>query len=440
MIAAVAGCGGSSSAGATASPTPSPSGSTPGPTPTATPASVLTGQLVGGTGAYPGGIGGVHFRTATQSGVTGADGAFTYRAGESVIFSVGDVDFRTTDGAPMLSPWQLSADGSCAQSAALVRALVLLDSLDADGDPATGIAVPATEPSASQVSFADLTDDDVAARIDALIPGRTPVAAGGAVDAFITQMDGELWQQVGSDSFAGTTGLVRSQGVTTDGSAWYFSWTHGLERTDLSFNTLASNNLAIPVAQAILGDNHIGDIDFANGTLFVPLEDGSAYQNPYLATYDPVSLTATNVVAVSNTLMTAGVPWVAADAPRGNVYIAQWDPTPEIFVFDMATLAQTGSIPLSTTLSRIQGAKVFEGSLYLSTDDADKDIYKVNLDTGTVIPLFAFHQDFEEEGLAFLPMPDGSLMHTLNVDGLGMAFRHHQRTRAPLRQSICTAP
>ncbi|HVO31117.1 MAG TPA: hypothetical protein VMV18_10285 [bacterium] len=435
--AAAAACGSSAHSGATATATPTPTSSLPPVTPTPTPA-LLSGQLVGGTGAYPGAISGVRFRTPTQSGVTDAAGTFQYRAGETVTFSVADVDFRAATGAPMLSAWQLSANGTCAQSADLVRALVLLASLDIDGDPTNGTAIPTPTPGATQRSLASLSDADVATLVASLIPGRTLVTDSAATNAFITQMDGELWAQIGSDTFSLLDGLKRSQGVTTDGTSWFFSWEKGLQHTDLAYNVITDNILAIPLAQAALGDNHIGDIDYANGSLYVPLEDGSAYVHPYLASYDPTTLTSTAVVAVDNTLMTAGVPWVAADAARSSLYIAQWDPTPSLYVYDMATMAYVRSIPLSTTLARIQGAKVFEGSLYASTDDSAKDIYKINLETGTVIPLFALNLSTEEEGLAFLARPDGSLMHTLNVSGLGMDFRHHQRTRAPLRQSVCT--
>jgi hypothetical protein len=266
------------------------------------------------------------------------------------------------------------------------------------------------------------------------------VAADVAVDRFITQMDDETWQQIGIDKFPLLTGAVRSQGLTTDGASWYFSWKLGLERTDLNYVTEASNSpAAIPPDLARLGDNHIGDIDYWDGTLFAAIEDGPSYLHPYIVSFDPTTLKAIQTYPLSNSLLTQGVPWVAVDGPRGTLYAAQWDPTPEIFVFDLATVTYSRSIPLHTTIGRIQGAKVFEGSLYASTDDEAKDIYKINLDTGTVIPLFALHQNFEEEGLAFLARPDGSLMHTLNVSNLaaGTELRHHQRTRPPLRQSVC---
>jgi hypothetical protein len=400
---------------------------------------VLNGQLVGGTGPYPGAIKGVHFRSSTQSGFTDDAGTFHYVEGETVTFGVADVDFRPVNGAPMLSPWQLAAPGQCTQSPELARLLVLLYSLDSDDDPQTGIQVPEVAPGVTQRPFATLSDADVAALVSQLIPGRSPVDGATAVDQFITQMDGELWEQIGIDQFPGATGAVRSQGLTTDGTSWYFSWTLGLEKTDLNYATQVSNTFAIPADLSRLGDKHIGDIDYWNGTLYAPLEDSHTFLYPHIALYNPDTLTAGQSFALSNTLLPDGVPWVAVDGPRGNLYVAVWDPTLAIFVFDLATVTYSRSIPLRPPLARIQGAKVFEGSLYLSTDDAVKDIFKVNLDTGTVIPLFALNQNFEEEGLAFLARPDGSLMHTLNVfsKGLGTELRHHRRTRLPLRQSVC---
>jgi len=45
----------------------------------------------------------------------------------------------------------------------------------------------------------------------------------------------------------------------------------------------------------------------------------------------------------------------------------------------------------------------------------------------------------EQEGLAFLERSDGTAMHTMNANSSTTAieFRHHQRTRLPLRDSIC---
>jgi hypothetical protein len=412
-----------------------PGDGTPGDAATA----VRQGRLVGGTGDWPGGIGGVRYRSGAQSGFTDATGAFSYELGSPVTFGVADVDFRATPGADWLSPYQLAATGACVESAELERLLVLLQSLDADGDPATGTQIDHFPAGTTARQLSALTGADVATLIGQLIPGRSPVATADAVNAFITQIDGELWAQIGMDTFDTTDSAQRSQGVTTDGTYWYFSWRLGLQKTDLGYNVIEKNALAIPALLAATeGSDHIGDIDYYNGTLYVPIEDSSSYTHPNIVKFD-LDLNAGQVYPVDNTLMTAGVPWVCVDGPRASVYIAQWDPTPAIYVLALGDLTYVRSIPLSVTLGRIQGAKVFEGAFYASDDNAVKSIYKINLETGTVIDLFDMNHGNEEEGLAFLALPDGSLMHTQNATASATAieFRHHQRTREPLRKRVC---
>ena len=402
------------------------------------PPTVLTGVLVGGAGEFPGGIGGVRYRSGGLNGVTSATGGFDYELGEPVVFGVADVDFLPTQGAALVSPWQLADNGGCAQSAELERLLVLLQSLDDDEDPSTGTHIATYPEGSPNRSLGALSDIDVANLIEQLISGRTPVAADVAVHRFISQMDGELWTQLSMDTFDTVSSAIRSQGVVSDGTFWYFSWRLGLDKTDQQYNDVTKNNLAIPPLMALQGSDHIGDIDYWNGKLYVPIEDSNGYDNPNVVLYD-TELNAGAQFPVPSSLLTEGVPWVAVDGPRASVYLAEWEPTPSILVFSLADISYQREIPLSTTLGRIQGAKVFEGALYANADDDGKTVYKINLETGTVMELFAFHQNFEAEGLAFLDRPDGSQLHTLNAtpSATAMEFRHHQRTREPLRKAVC---
>jgi hypothetical protein len=383
----------------------------------------------------------VHYRSGAHSGFTDDAGTYVYEDGSPITFSVGDIDFRPTAGKPRLSAWQLANPGTCTQTVELERLLTLLLTLDADNDPATGTAIPQLPQAATQRSFSTLTDADVTAFITTQFPGRAPLAALEATDRFIRQVDSELWSEKSFETFSTSASAVRSQGVTTNGTAWFFSWRLGLERTDLSYNTTKSNSLAIPLALGLAGSNHIGDIDLDGNTLWAPIEDGSAYAHPYLVEFDATTLTAGTQHALSTTMLTKGVPWVSVDKARNALYVAEWDPTPGIFVLSLATTAYQKTIPIRPTLGRIQGAKVFEGSLYASLDDTSKSIFKINLETGTAQSLFtiAGAAGGEEEGLAFLLRPDGTLLHTQNANpsATAMELHHHQRTREPLRLSLC---
>src|SRR3954451_22362466 len=48
------------------------------------------------------------------------------------------------------------------------------------------------------------------------------------------------WNLVGTDTFRYHDALMRSQGVTTDGSSWFFSWQGGVSHTLDNSSRLAS--------------------------------------------------------------------------------------------------------------------------------------------------------------------------------------------------------
>lgn len=226
------------------------------------------------------------------------------------------------------------------------------------------------------------------------------------------------WQQASSQTFYLTDALQRSQGVATDGSVWYFSWQYGLSRVSLDGkHTLTNNPLAIPAQISRQGGDHIGDIDYYNGKVYAPIEDGSAYQHPYIALYDAATLKFTGTAyALPPELHAGGVPWVAVDAARGHLYTAEWDPTPALNVFDLADLHLVKTVPLNPAIGRIQGAKIYQGQLYAASDNATHTIYRIDPDSGAVTP--ALDRDLpsgtESEGLAFLP-GDAAPLHTLDV-------------------------
>jgi hypothetical protein len=315
---------------------------------------------------------------------------------------------------------------------------VLIYSLDDDNDPSDGVTLADITAAGAPEEFAGLTADDIAARIAAWIPGRIPIEMQVAFELFVRQMDSEMWNQIGQESWTALVAGKRAQGVATDGTNWYFSWQYGLSKTDMSYNDIMANNLAIPPLLQTAGSNHIGDIDFWNGTLYAPVEDGSAYEKPYIVLYDN-ELNAGTTYPLSNILLTAGVPWVAVDGPAGLLYVAEWNPTPGIYEYALATVTYQRTIPLYPALGRIQGAKLFEGAMYANSDVTEKTTVKIDLETGINQPVLVLDTTGEMEGLAFLSLPDGSVLHTQNVtaDRTGTEFRHHQRTRDPLRKQIC---
>ena len=415
------------------------SGGAGGSTPT-----LSSGVLVGGSGVLPGPIAGVAFASGGVSGVTDASGSFSYTSVEDITFQVADISLRPAAGAAMLSPFQLVADGSCSFGPELEKLLVLIYSLDEDEDPSTGTTLPQFPTNTPTRELASMTLAEVNDAIAALAPGHTPLSPAEAVDRFVRLIDDEAWEQQTVDTFTGLTALRRGQGVAFDGSNWFFSGTLSLERADLAYATLDANDLAIPLGLALQGSDHIGDIDVYAGTLYAPIEDGGSYGNPMLVHYDAATLGAGAQLSIPQALQTEGVPWVAANGPVGEIYFAEWNPTVQLNVFSLANATYLRSVtlhwpPEQASLGRIQGAKVFDGALYMASDEAEKTVYKVNLDTGTVLRLFTIPISDEQEGLAVGTLADGTELHTLNVSlgNAGVELRHHLRNRLPLRHDVC---
>ncbi len=160
---------------------------------TPTPAApVLTGQFLDGP------VQGLGFRTATLSGDTDAQGRFSYRAGESVTFSIGGMDLPAVQAAAVVTPLEVAGSASL-NDARVVNLLVLLQSLDEDRNPSNGIQIPeeavtAAAGATGQALAQALTTSSAAAFaanqglrsvLDA-VPGapRTVVTAQAAVDHF----------------------------------------------------------------------------------------------------------------------------------------------------------------------------------------------------------------------------------------------------------------
>ena len=254
------------------------------------------------------------------------------------------------------------------------------------------------------------------------------------------------WKLVGADVFRGADAVMRSQGVTSDGSGWIFSWQGGLQRTTDDFTPTALGTLppedavepsVDPSGQNHVGDNHIGDIDVHGGLVYAPIEDGGQsvgpvdlnnpeYQRPRIALYDASTLAYTGVsYPLDVTTHEAGVPWVAVDGPRERVYTAEWDmPHDRLNVFDLdmrfqrfLPLRYPPSLGDGFHLSRIQGAKVWGRTLFATRDDAAKTVFAIDLKTGVVTKLFSLDPagPAELEGLAVRPTADGALLHVLII-------------------------
>lgn len=184
--------------------------------------------------------------------------------------------------------------------------------------------------------------------------------------------------------------LVRAQGVTADGDCLIYSGKSALERVSKDNKTvLAINTKAIPDELAALGIKHIGGISVYNGTLYAALEDSKVWKHPIIALYDAETLEFTGIYyELSPELHTHGVPWVAVDGEKGIVYAADWNNTNGVFMYDLKTMEYLGVFSYADEVTKVQGGEVYNGKLYLGTNDITRAVYSVELATGKVEKLF----------------------------------------------------
>ena len=99
-------------------------------------------------------VAGVEYTSESSIGITDSDGNFSYRTGESILFSIGDVEFPLVDAVPVVTPQTLASE-TANPANAVVNIARLLQSLDSDRNPDNGITVSeSAAASSSPLNFA----------------------------------------------------------------------------------------------------------------------------------------------------------------------------------------------------------------------------------------------------------------------------------------------
>ncbi len=242
--------------------------------------------------------------------------------------------------------------------------------------------------------------------------------------------NGDIYPYESNSKVVGLETVERGQGVTTDGEAWYFSGKTSLVKISLDNETvLAYNYSAIPDDfKEHYGSAHIGGISYCDGYIYASLEDSKVWEYPIIAVYDAETLEFTGKYAVLSTeIMTRGASWVTCDKENGLLYTSHSKTADEIYCFDIETFEYVKSIKISETVTRIQGGEVYNGLIYVGTNDKTRAVYTIDPVTGEVTKLFdrimyewKYIDNFGGEGqdVTVYPMQDGTLIHALDIGAL----------------------
>ncbi len=249
----------------------------------------------------------------------------------------------------------------------------------------------------------------------------------GALNGLFTEGAAEYISQ---SSVVGLETLTRSQDVTTDGEYFYFSGKHSLQKVSLDCKEIIALN-----SEALEGElsekynsQHIGGISYCDGIIYAALEDSKQWEHPVIALYDAETLSYTGVCyELPLSLQQRGVPWVTVDKENGVAYTGDSRNYTEIYKFSLSDFTYLETLTLSEEVEKIQGAEIYEGKLFVGTNDMTRAVYEIDLISGSVTKLFdrityeyKYIDNFggEGEGLTLLAMEDGSFIHTLQLGAL----------------------
>lgn len=127
-------------------------------------------------------VAGLNYQGSTTSAsLTDAEGRFSYADGETIHFAIGELDLGAAVGAEVLTPLSITDGADSPEDQRVTNMLVLLQSLDADGDLNNGIQI--TELIRDEVSVMAngiLLDQPTASFRDNLQPVLDSLQAAGA--------------------------------------------------------------------------------------------------------------------------------------------------------------------------------------------------------------------------------------------------------------------
>lgn len=242
--------------------------------------------------------------------------------------------------------------------------------------------------------------------------------------------NGDIYKYESNSKVIGLETLERAQGVTTDGEYWYFSGKTSLVKIGFDNRTVYAYNYKALTDEIVAKYNskHIGGISYYNGKIYASLEDSKEWNHPVIALYDAETLEFTGEAhEMPKEILTRGIPWVSVDSDNGLLYASYSKTAEVIYCFDLVTFEYTGEIKLSDPIDAIQGGEVYNGKLYVGTNDKTRAVYSVDVKTGVTEKLFdrimyqyKWIDNFGGEGedVTVYPMEDGTVIHALDVGAL----------------------
>ena len=221
---------------------------------------------------------------------------------------------------------------------------------------------------------------------------------------------------------------VANEGLTADSEGYIYLNSKGTlfkcqleqkkkKKSDDKLEILSENTNLIPAELKAQGYNHVGDIDFFDGILYMGIEYSTTSKGVLAA----VNSTSLEVIRYRITEEQGGMPWVAVQ--DNKIYSTHWSDTSKINVWSIEDFSFIKSIEAKGVQlpAEIQGGAFWEkdpGFLYLAANGPV--VFKFDITTGETVEFVlndAYkHHAYEMEGITFLDLEDEGL-GTMHIYG-----------------------
>jgi len=235
------------------------------------------------------------------------------------------------------------------------------------------------------------------------------------------------------DSIVGYVEIVPSlfiQGLAFDGEYWYYTATSMIFKVDKNGKIVDYNDYPIPKELREKGYFHLGDPEYHEGLLFIPVEKEGYVKPSIIAIYSAETLQLERYAYTQQDHL----PWLTVD-DKGRVYSSEFDPASEIYVYSLEEIGEGNElepidvIELDKPLRGVQGGAFYKGKLYFSV--LDRKAYSVDPGKGVVEELIDLPVVHEMEGIEVYELEDGTLYHILvNTWGEENIVFHYRKIRS----------
>ncbi len=281
---------------------------------------------------------GLRYETATQNGMTDANGTFKYQSGETIRFYVGDILIGEASASDVMTPVNLVPNAVDETNQTVTNIARFLQTLDDDGDPTNGIKISSSVFAAASGQTLDFNVDDATfttnaqALIDTLMPASPPTLVS-SVDAQTTL--GATLSDILSNGSGGGTGGGSGSGTGSNTGI-----------LNLAGPDTSALGTSLNILDAVASDNGVDlgiSLQLDNGSVIAYI-GGATLSSIYMTYLDSTSSSTYNYVLS------------CADTPTecNNVSI---DESTKTISFNSVTLSpvpgSAGTADISLTLSTL---------------------------------------------------------------------------------------